>query len=122
MVFIEAAVTFAANGLITSGFTHIPSSSDIIINVSGIYEVIFFVTTQTASQFALFLDGLVLTDSNYGTGVGSTAGPGQIIFSANAGQVLTLRNHTSTGLTANLPVSVGGSRTTVNASITIIQL
>jgi hypothetical protein len=85
----------------------------------------FLVTATSQSQFALFLDGLVLSDSIYGTVATNNAGaPGQVIFSASAGQVLTLNNHSSTGVSGSvtLPGLSAGSQLAVNASIALMRL
>jgi hypothetical protein len=118
----NAPISFATNGPITSGITHAPSSSNIIINSTGVYKVIFSVTTQDSSQFSLFLNGVALPDSIYGTGGPLVGPPGQVILLANAGDVLTLHNFLSISVAVSLPASAGGSQINVNASITIIQL
>jgi hypothetical protein len=122
-VVAEGFVSFATNGLITSAFSFVPSSSAIVFNVSGIYEATFFVTSNVANQLTFFLNGLPLADSVYGTDIASVVNPGQVVFTALAGSTLTLANHSSTGGSIILPpVSGIGPETIVNASILINRL
>jgi hypothetical protein len=121
-VSVSASILFATNGPITSGIFHAPSSGSIIITVAGTYQVIFIITTTLSSQFGLFLNGVVLPDSIYGSGTTLTGPPGQVILSANVGDVLTVCNYSSVPSVANLPISAGGTQINVNASISIVQL
>jgi hypothetical protein len=118
----ESAVTFVTNGPLSSAFSHSASTPGININFTGVYVATFFVTTTGQSQFALFLSGTVIPESIYGSEANVTGGPGQVIFSATAGQRITLRNHSSASGNIFLPVTAGGSHINVNASITIIRL
>jgi hypothetical protein len=115
-------VSFVTNGPIAGGITHAPSSDSITIGIAGTYQVIFIIIAQNTCQFGLFLNGVVLPDSIYGSGQTLVGVSGQVIFLANAGDVLTLRNYSSVPSVANLPITAGGSQINVNASISIVQL
>jgi hypothetical protein len=125
-VSLESAIIFATNGPITSAFTFTPLSSGITINVTGIYEAAFTIIVPSGCQFALALNGVAIAGSTYGTivgGPGVGAGDtGRVTFIANAGQVLTLINHTSTNGNIVLPILAGGTVTNVNASIYISRI
>jgi hypothetical protein len=90
--------------------------------------VTYFVTVQTLYQFALFLDGTILPESIYGAGtnvgIQVSGTPGQVVFSATAGQVLTLENVSSSSdsLLAGLATKVGGTQNSINVSIRIIRV
>lgn len=120
-VAIEADVPFDSNGLITPGFTHTPSSSVISINAAGVYKVIFSVSGTESNQFALFLNGLEVPGTVYGSGAGTQQNTGQAIFAMGAGDSLTLRNHSSASA-VGLASVIGGTQANVNASITILKL
>ena len=120
---LEAAVTFSDNGIGTAGFTHGLGSAEIVVINQGIYKVTFSVSGTEPNQFALFLNGVVVKESVYGSGAGTQQNNGQAILSIGANDVLTLRNHTSAAavsLAAAPPI--GGTVATVNASILIQKL
>jgi hypothetical protein len=115
---VAADLLFDSNGPITGAFTHAPSSSSIIINVAGVYETTFIVLFSIQNQFGFFLNGIMLPGGAYG--LGSQANIGQMIFLANAGDVLTIQNRSIGALV--LPAVVGGTQNIVNTSVYIIKL
>jgi hypothetical protein len=120
---LETAITFDNNGIITAGFTHGLGNSDISVINQGIYKVTFSVSGTEPNQFALFVNGVVVAGTIYGSGAGTQQNNGQAILSLQANDVLTLVNHTSAaavGLAASTPI--GGTAPSVNASILIQQL
>jgi hypothetical protein len=117
----EAAVTFSNNGPIV-GFTHVPGTSDVVVTASGTYAVFFNLTGQQQSQFALFRNGIAVPESVYGSGSGNTGPYGQVILALTAGDVLTLRNHTSNTSSITLNNGAGGSQVNVNASLLFEKL
>ena len=115
---IEADVLFDSNGVMTPGIVHILGTSQIIVNVSGDYEVTFSVSGTEPNQFALFLNGTQVPGTVYGSGAGTQQNNGQAIFSIPAGGILTLRNHSSAAA-VGLASVIGGTQANVNASIVI---
>ena len=73
------------------------------------------------SQFAVFLNGAPAPNSVYGTGAATEQNSGQAIITIAAGDVLTLRNHSSTAA-VTLQTLAGGSQSNVNASVLIEKL
>ena len=120
-VAIEADVLFDSNGVMTPGIVHILGTSQIIVNVSGDYEVTFSVSGTEPNQFALFLNGTQVPGTVYGSGAGTQQNNGQAIFSIPAGGILTLRNHSSAAA-VTLASVVGGTQANVSASIVIKML
>jgi hypothetical protein len=118
---LEADVTFDTNGILTPGITHAPGTSAIVVTVAGDYEVTFSVSSVEPSQFALFLNGAPVAGTVYGSGAGTQQNNGQAIIAIAAGDVLTLRNHTSAAA-VTLQTLAGGTQTNVNASIVITKL
>jgi hypothetical protein len=118
---VEEDVIFDSTGLITSGFLHIGPSQNIQILNTGIYQATFSISGSTSNQFALFLNGTLIPGSIYGSGDTTQQNTGVVIFVATAGDILTVRNHTSAlGVTLTSPI--GGTQANVNASISILQL
>jgi hypothetical protein len=105
----------------TGAFSHDTSAPNITINVTGTYDAGFIVLGLGSNQFAFFLNGAALPGGIYGTGTGNQGSPGQIVFSANAGDVLTIRNHSSS-LPIALQLQTGGSQINANASVRILKI
>jgi hypothetical protein len=87
----------------------------------GDYKVSFSVSGTEESQMALFLNGGLVPGTIYGSGGGTQQNTGGAIVRIAAGDVLTLRNHSSTA-PVGLASSVGGTQANANASITIEKL
>jgi hypothetical protein len=120
---LETAVTFSANGVRTAGITHALGSSDIIVVNAGDYKVSFSVSGTEPNQFALFLNGVMVAGTVYGSGAGTQQNSGQAIITIGANDILTLRNHTSAAAVTLAAVPpIGGTVTAVNASIAIEKL
>ena len=123
MVPLETAVTFDNNGIGTAGFTHGLGGAEIIVINQGVYKVTFSVSGAEPNQFALFLNGVPVAGSIYGSGAGTQQNNGQVIVAIGANDVLTLVNHTSaSAVTLAAATPIGGTAPTVNASILIQQL
>jgi hypothetical protein len=118
---VEADIIFDSNTNLTSGFVHIPGTTTINIINTGIYKVSFSVSSAEPNQFALFLNGSVLSGSIFGSGAGTQQNNGALIFSATAGDVVSLRNH-SCAAAVTLASNVGGTQANVNASLIFQKL
>jgi len=118
----ETSVIFDTNGPITPGITHTPGTSTIQFTTPGIYEVTFSVSGVQSTQFALFLNGVPIPGTVYGSGAGTQQDTGQAIIAIVAADVLTLRNHTSSAPATTLQTLAGGTQINVNASVVIKKL
>ena len=118
VVAIEADTLFSHNGVITAGITHVAGTSQVTLVNSGSYEIGFSLSTIEPGQFALFLNGTVVGASIFGSGAGTQQNNGHVILVASAGDVITLRNHSSAS-PVTLQTLAGGTQTSVNASILI---
>jgi len=116
----EGSIPFSSNGALL-GITHNAGSEPIAIETAGTYSVWFTVTGQSANQFALFQNDILVPGSIYGTGVASSNNAGIVMINADAGDLITLRNHTSSGPVI-LDNSTGGTQTNVSASITLLKI
>src|SRR5690554_4957051 len=114
----DEAVSFNNNGLIVGDIQHEPESTEILINETGDYAIVYSVTGVPENQFALFVNGEPVEESIYGSDQMTT---GFVVIRITEPTVLTLVNHTSVG-TVTLPTQVGGIEAVVNASIRIIRL
>lgn len=120
-VAVEADVIFDSTGIVTPGITHIPGTAQILVTTPGIYEVTFSISGVEPNQFTLFLNGVPIPESVYGSGAGTQQNNGQVIIAIPAGGILTLRNHTSAAAVI-LQTLAGGTQTNANASILLKML
>ena len=97
---------------------HAPGNPGITFAVAGIYRVTYSVSGMEPNQFALFLNGVAIGNSIYGSGAGTQTNSGQILLTVDAADVLTLVNHTSSSAVI-LQTLAGGTQTNVNASVLI---
>jgi hypothetical protein len=119
---LETSINFSNNGALTAGFSHVPGASGLVIADPGSYLVSFSATTIEANQMAVFLDGVVVPQSIYGSASGSQQNDGQVVITtATPNTSLTIRNHTSAAA-VTLHRFAGGTADNVNASITIQAL
>jgi hypothetical protein len=121
---IDADVNFNKNGTRTSGITHaagIPGAAGITLVNAGDYKVAFSVSGTQASQMALFVNGTLVPGTVYGSGAGTQQNTGLAIATFAAGDVVTVRNHSSAAA-VGLAALIGGTEATTNASIVIEKL
>ncbi|HBF35873.1 MAG TPA: flagellar hook-length control protein FliK [Firmicutes bacterium] len=121
VVALEADITYSNNGVIVGAITHAPGTSQIIIGTPGDYAVWFNEAGVEPNQFTLFQNGAPVAGSTYGSGAGTQPNPGMVIVTAAAGDILTVRNHTSTAA-VTLQTLAGGTVTNANASVLIEKL
>jgi hypothetical protein len=117
-VALEASVTFSHNGFGTAGLSHGLGSSDIVFANQGVYKIGYSVSGTEPNQFALFVNGVLIPESVYGSGAGTQQTTGQAILSIQANDSLTLVNHSSAAAVI-LAANAGGTAQNVNASILI---
>ncbi len=121
VVALEAPILFNSNGVMTSGFTFTPGTSQMMVTNAGDYKISFSVSGVEPNQFALFLNGAPVTNSVYGSGAGTQQNNGQTVLTLAAGDILTLNNHTSAAA-VTLQTLAGGTQTNINASTVIEKL
>jgi len=120
-VAVEADVIFASNGVLSAGITHNLGDAGITILNAGDYKVSFIVTSVEPSQFGLFVNGAPIAQAIYGSGAGTQQNSGQAIIPIGAGDVLTLRNHSSAAA-VTLQTLAGGTQANANVSLVIEKL
>jgi hypothetical protein len=117
-VAIEADIPFDSNGPMTAGIIHAPGSSQITLVNAGTYKVSFSVSGTEPNQMAVFINGDVVAGSTYGSGAGTQQNTGQATVVVADGDVLTIRNHSSSAA-VGLASVIGGTQANVNASVSI---
>lgn len=117
---LEADVTFDTNGPL-DGVSHAPGTSTIIVTTAGDYRVGFSVSVVEPNQFAIMVNGAPAAGAIFGSGAGTQQNNGEVILTLAAGDILTLRNHTSASA-VTLQTLAGGTQVNVNASMMIQQV
>jgi hypothetical protein len=120
VVAMEADVAFDTNGPL-SEIVHAPGASAIMIVVPGVYSIEYTLSAIEPNQFSLFVNGAAVTGAVSGSGAGTQQNSGHAIVALTAGDMLTVRNHTSTSA-VSLQTMAGGMQTNTNAAIIIEQL
>jgi hypothetical protein len=120
-VAIESDLVFSNNGAATPSLSHAPGTASIVVSSTGVYQVTFTVSSIEPNQFALFVNGAQVPGATYGSGGGTQQNTGQVILSLSAGDLITLRNHSSSSA-VTLQTFAGGTQTNVNASILFLKL
>jgi len=118
---IEDPIPFDSNGAMSDGFTHAPGAANIEVVNAGVYKVSFSVSGTEPSQMAVFRNGTPIPGSIYGSGAGTQETTGQVIVSLEAGDMLSVVNHSSAAA-VGLASVIGGTQANVNASISIEQV
>lgn len=117
---IEADVVFDTNGTL-QGLTHAAGTSAITVGTAGVYDITFSVSGVEPNQFAVFVNGSVAPGSLHGSGAGTQQNRGSAFLTLTAGDVVTLRNHSSAAA-VTLQTLAGGTQINVNASIRLLRL
>ena len=118
---IDADIVFSDNGVIVGNITHTIGTSTITLENGGNYTIWFYVAGTMPNQFTLFLNDNPVVGSIYGSLSENQPNIGMVIITADVGDVLTVRNHTSI-TDIILPATPGGTQTTSNASILIQKI
>lgn len=118
---LEADVTFSNNGIIVGTITHFAGTYTIQLGSAGNYVIWVNASGVEPSQFAIFQNGTLVPGSIYGSGAGTQYNTGMVIITAYIGDILTLRNHSSTAA-VTLQTLAGGTQVNSNASILIQKI
>jgi hypothetical protein len=120
-VAIEANVTFDTNGILSGGITHTAGTEDITLGTAGTYAIWFYVLGAELNQFTLYRNNALVPGAIYASAVVYAPNIGMVIITAAAGDVLTVKNHTSPS-TVTLEATTAGTAANANASILIEKL
>jgi hypothetical protein len=120
-VAIEAAIPFDSNGEMSSGIVHAANATGVTLVHAGTYRVMFSVSGTEPSQMALFVNATAVPGGIYGSGAGTQQNTGQAIVTVAAGDVLSVRNHSSAAA-VGLASVIGGTQANTNASIDIEKI
>jgi hypothetical protein len=121
VVAVESDVLFSNNGIIVGSIAHTPGTSTIQLGSAGDYAVWFYEAGVEPNQFTVYQNGAPVDGAVYGSGAGTQPNPGMVIVTAAAGDILTVRNHTSAA-SVTLQTLAGGTQINTNASVLIQKI
>lgn len=98
------------------------SGSQITIQEDGVYKLFFLLTSQTAVQFSMTVNGAPVETTTQGTNRGAGQLTSRAILELKKNDVVTLRNHTSQNGAAVLSEHAGGLNATISAILTIFKI
>ena len=118
----EYDVVFSTSNT-SNGLTWSPSNgSQVIIQEDGIYKIFFFANTPTPGQFSFSVNGVPYEPSTHG----SNRGAGQIslrtLLELKAGDVVSVKNHTSGNGSITLSGNSGGFQNSLSTILTIFKI
>lgn len=119
-VAIEAPIVFDSTGPVL-GVTHAPNTPDIEVVNAGTYSITYSVSGTEPNQFAIFVNGVAVPSTVYGSGAGTQQNTGQAILALDAGDIITIVNHSSAAA-VGLASVIGGTQANVNASVLLERL
>jgi len=101
---------------------HVIGSGDVKIRKSGVYLMLFIIGTVQASQFTVFINNI----PNETTTAGTNKGAGQLMLrqtlSLNKGDIVSVKNHTSSIGTVTVNQNAGGLDPGVNAEFILFKI
>ncbi|MCM3620302.1 hypothetical protein M3936_22340 [Sutcliffiella horikoshii] len=117
---VNEDILFDTNGVLNS-ITHFIGDSRIIFENPGVYSVWLNIVGDAENQFSLFLNGEIVAGSTFGVDATFVSNVLSAIFTADEGDVLTVRNYSSEGPVI-LSSGTGGEQDNRNASLTILRI
>jgi hypothetical protein len=107
------------NGLVWNPTSINPEQ--IKIMEDGVYKVFGLLTTNTAVQFALCVNGVALESTTQGTNRGACQLTLRSLLELKKNDILTLRNHTSPNSHIVLSQNAGGDNASISAILTVFK-
>ena len=121
LVPLEEDISFSNNDIIIDTITHTQGTSIISIDNPGYYAVWFDVQSIQPNMFTLMQNGTPISSITYEFETGNQRNPGLVMITASAGDVLTLRNQTSSEA-VTLQTMADEIQSFANASILIRKI
>jgi hypothetical protein len=88
----------------------------------GVYKVFFLANTTSAAQLAFFVNGIAIETTTQGINMGAAQVSLRALLELKKGDMLTVRNHTSTNGSIEIPQKTGGKQNDVDAILTVMRI
>ena len=122
LVPLEGDINFAQQNHVTDLTWNIANPSQVIIKESGVYKLFFLLTSQTAIQFAMTVNGVAVESTTEGSNKGAGQLSSRAILTLKKGDIVTVRNHSSQNGAVQLTDHAGGANATISAVLTIFKV
>ena len=122
LVALEGDVSFSSLHEASGVSWNIGSPTQVVVSEDGIYHTYFQLNTQTAAQFAITVNGVPDETTTYGINKGAGQLTSRSLLTLKAGDVLTVRNHSSNVGSVQITSNAGGLNTGVSALFMLYKI
>jgi hypothetical protein len=120
-VALDANVLYDFNQYVLN-MTHTIGSGDVTVQKAGIYLFIFIVQTTQLCQFSLFVNGVQNQTTTTGINKGANVLQLRQQIELNAGDVVSIKNHTSATGSVRISKNSGGTLVGVNTEFILYKI
>jgi hypothetical protein len=118
----ETDVVFDLNSVVEGLYWDPLNPSQVKILQDGYYKLFFLVTTNTAAQFSLSVNGVPIEYTTQGINRGAGQLTTRSILELKQGDIVTVKNHTSANGSVVISEYAGGKYQSTSAILTIFKL
>ncbi len=118
----ESDVVFDSNSVVEGLYWDPINPTQVKILQDGYYKLFFLVTTNTAAQFSIAVNGISLDYTTQGLNRGAGQLTLRTIVGLKQGDIVTVKNHTSANGNVVISEYAGGKYQSVSAILTVFKL
>lgn len=122
VVNLESDVVFDTTSVVKGLGWNNSSPSQIVIQEDGVYKLFFSLTTNTAVQFALTVNGVAVESTTQGSNKGAGQLTSRALLSLKKNDVITVRNHSSLLGSVSISQNAGGLQPAISAILTVFKI
>jgi len=119
---LEGDVAFDTQGNVHGLTWNSMNPSQVVIKEEGMYKVFFLITTATASQFSIAVNGVPVETTTQGTNKGAGQLSLRALLPLKPKDVLTIRNHSSGNGTVLATANAGGLKASISLIMTVFKI
>lgn len=121
-VTLEGDIAFDTTSTVQGLTWNNSTPQQIVIGEDGIYKLFFVLTTNTACQFAMTVNGVAVETTTQGTNKGAGQISSRAILTLQKNDIVTVRNHSSLLGTVMISQNAGGLASTVSGILTVFKI
>jgi len=118
----EADIVFDSSSNVNGLSWSSSSPTEVKILEDGVYKLFFLLTTNTAAQFSLAVNGVPIDYTIQGTNKGAGQLSSRTILKLNMNDIVTVKNHTSSNGSITTSAYAGGKHKTISSMLTIFKV
>jgi hypothetical protein len=120
-VAVESDVVWTNTTNLSNVTWNISSPTNVVINEDGVYKIFFYANVMTAAQVAVTVNNVPVVYTIQGTNKGASYLSIRVLQELRAGDVITIRNHTS-ATPVTFASNAGGFNSAVSTILTIFKI